>query len=73
MADALTGMHEPESIRGNMERTRNIHQLQALLLLLSDLSYEAFSLMGESSQQSVLALAYDLSLKAAPQQSAAQQ
>lgn len=56
-----------------MERTRNIYQLQALLLLLSDLSYEAFSLMSESSQQSVLALAYDLSLKAAPQQSAPQQ
>ena len=37
-------------------------QLRALLLLVSETSHEAFCLMDEGSQKSLLSLAYELSL-----------
>jgi hypothetical protein len=43
--------------------TRALGQLESLLLLLSETNYQAFSLMSEPTQKSLLSLAYDLSAR----------
>lgn len=43
--------------------SRELSQLESLLLLLSETDYQTFSLMGESMQKAILSLAYDLSMK----------
>lgn len=48
---------EPEAHCGS-----KADQLRALLLLVSETSHEAFCLMDEGSQKSLLSLAYELSL-----------
>lgn len=42
---------------------RVLDQLESLLLLLSETDYHAFSLMGETTQRSILSLAHDLSAR----------
>lgn len=42
---------------------RKLDQLSALLLMVSETNHDVFCLMGESSQQSLLSLAYDLSIE----------
>lgn len=44
---------------------RKLEQAQALLLLIGDIKYETFSLMGEDSQRTILSLAHDLTTEAA--------
>lgn len=41
---------------------QKLEQLQSLLLLISETSFDTFTMMGEPCQKSVLTLAYDLSL-----------
>ena len=42
---------------------RALNQLKSLLLLVSEVNFQTFCLMGESAQKAVLSLAYDLSTK----------
>lgn len=58
-------MEQTQDHRPSTCESRNLEQLQALLLLISEASYESFSLMGERSQRSILSLAHDLSAKVA--------